>query len=185
MKDTHRNGPASCCSIGKNARSRKGKASTATSQHRDAVFLVLEYLTSEEFQDWQARVRANVTILADGQKVMQNFAQEFATYKGKNLKAYSPPGYSAAIPPDVNESLSAKELRLAFPEAISKTDINTALRQAGERRTKHWPVCPSNPRIRRETVALILMGYFCASHERSSAFLFPRKSAHWICGEGM
>jgi multiple sugar transport system substrate-binding protein len=104
------------------------------SKYRDAAFQVLNYLTSDEFQDFAART-GNITILKDT-SVMKNFAADLPYMKGKNIKAMIPQQYAPPTLKTKYNSIANKEL-LAALEAVAKgADVNTALREATERNDK-------------------------------------------------
>jgi multiple sugar transport system substrate-binding protein len=108
---------------------------TSMTKNRDAVFQVLAYVTSDEFQQWVAG-RAVTPILKDSSKLMAQFGAGEPLYKGKNVKALLPNSFAD---PAVNVFRIglATEVQNALVDYVSKgADLNTALRQATERQDK-------------------------------------------------
>ncbi|TMV47205.1 extracellular solute-binding protein [Paenibacillus mesophilus] len=105
-----------------------------TSKNREAAFQVLNYMTSDEFQNYSAR-SGNITILKDT-SVMKQFAVDLPYVKGKNMKAVLPAKYAVPTLKTKHNGIANKEL-LAALEAVSKgADYVTALREASERNDK-------------------------------------------------
>lgn len=108
---------------------------TSMSKKRDAAFQVLAYVTSDEFQEWQAK-GGTPSILKDQSKVMQNFGVNQPLYKGKNMKAILPAKFAAPTMKTRYQGIADKEVLTALNEYSAGKDINSALREAAERTDK-------------------------------------------------
>lgn len=109
---------------------------TSMSKHRDAAFQVLAYVTSDEFQQWQAK-NGIPSILKNQSKIMQNFGINQPLYKGKNINAILPAKFAAPTMKTKYQSIADKELLTALGEYSAGKDLNSALREAAER-TDKW-----------------------------------------------
>ncbi|TNJ61995.1 extracellular solute-binding protein [Paenibacillus hemerocallicola] len=102
-----------------------------TSKNRDAAFQVLSYLTSNEFQQFVVR-NGYIPILKD-QSIAQQIGADIPEYKGKNIKAALPKTFAPPTIKTKYQSIANTETSAALNAVVSGTDVNTALREAGER----------------------------------------------------
>jgi multiple sugar transport system substrate-binding protein len=105
---------------------------TSMSKQRDAAFQVLAYITSDEFQEWQAK-NGVPTILNDQTKVMAGFGIHQPLYKGKHIKAILPEKFAGPTLKPRYQSIADKEVLNALGEYSAGKDVNSALREAAER----------------------------------------------------
>ncbi|MBD2862865.1 ABC transporter substrate-binding protein [Paenibacillus oceani] len=105
---------------------------TSMSKQRDAAFQVLAYITSDEFQEWQAK-NGVPTILNDQTRVMTDFGINQPLYKGKNIKAILPEKFAGPTLKPRYQSMADKEVLNALGEYSAGKDVNSALREAAER----------------------------------------------------
>ncbi|CAG7609064.1 hypothetical protein PAESOLCIP111_01129 [Paenibacillus solanacearum] len=107
-----------------------------TSKHREQAFEVMAYLTSEEYQRYQAESLATSSILKNPD-IMKNFAKGSvyeSYYKGKNIKALLPEKFAPYSPKDQYTRVVEAPLAEAMMKvAKNQSDINTALRQTSEK----------------------------------------------------
>jgi ABC-type glycerol-3-phosphate transport system substrate-binding protein len=108
---------------------------SAGSKNKDAAFQVLDYVTSNEFQEFFVK-RGSPSILKDKSKLDALFASEVPYLKGKNVKSLLPEKFAAPTVKTVHQAAADKELLTALTEWINGKDVNNALREASERLDK-------------------------------------------------
>ncbi|MDF2722384.1 MAG: hypothetical protein K0Q59_2059 [Paenibacillus sp.] len=108
---------------------------TKLSKNQDAAFRVLEYVTSVEYQSFQASTFATAPSIKNVDEVMKSFGSQIKGASGKNFKAMIPKKYAdiQGLTPYFN--IGNSEMVAALGE-YSSTDINTAIRNAAERANK-------------------------------------------------
>jgi multiple sugar transport system substrate-binding protein len=110
---------------------------TAQSKEKDAAFMVLETILSDEVQTEFVR-NGRMTVLSS-QKVRDEFGKGVPEFQGKNVLAMSKPKIAKMVPiQNMNEGEAEKIINNAFQAVVNKEkDINTALRDADEQLNKH------------------------------------------------
>jgi multiple sugar transport system substrate-binding protein len=105
------------------------------SKSRDAAFQVLAYIASDEFQEWMGRTTAILPVSKNPDKLMQTFGADLPGFQGKNVKSLIPRTYAPlTITPYLTTGNS--EMTTALKDYLGGKDLNTALREAGERADK-------------------------------------------------
>ncbi|TNJ63002.1 carbohydrate ABC transporter substrate-binding protein [Paenibacillus hemerocallicola] len=108
---------------------------TSMSKSRDAAFQVLAYIASDEFQEWMGRTTAILPVSKNPDKLMQTFGADLPGFQGKNVKSLIPRTYAPlTITPYLTTGNS--EMTTALKDYLGGKDLNTALREAGERADK-------------------------------------------------
>jgi multiple sugar transport system substrate-binding protein len=110
---------------------------SSNSQHRNAAFQVLDYVTSDEYQMEENR-KGILPILKDTSKYISEFGSESPFFKGKNIKGFIPgklaePALKTAFDDEAKAQLNGQ---MIGDVANGKIDVNTALREAAERADK-------------------------------------------------
>lgn len=104
---------------------------TATSKQRDAAFQVMAYMTSDEFQNYVVRT-GTLPILKESTEIFENFGKNEAYFEGKNLKAFLPERFADPSVTTRYQDIANVQVNAALNSFVSGTDVNTALREAGE-----------------------------------------------------
>lgn len=108
---------------------------TSKSKHKEDAFEVLAYLTSDEFQLTQSK-KGIITVL-NNDSIKAAFGQETSDYKGKNIKSLLPKIQAPnMIESKYNSNASAALTTAFYDYVLGKKDMNTALREAGEKVNK-------------------------------------------------
>ncbi|TVY07073.1 ABC transporter substrate-binding protein [Paenibacillus cremeus] len=103
------------------------------SKNKDAAFQVMAYVTSDEFQEFMNK-SGNPSILKDPSKLKSTFAADASYFKGKNVKSMLPAKFAAPTEKSKYQTIADTEMQNALVDyATGKKDINSALRDAGER----------------------------------------------------
>ncbi|MCC2684622.1 MAG: extracellular solute-binding protein family 1 [Paenibacillaceae bacterium] len=103
---------------------------TATSKNKDADFLVISTVTSDEVQTDLTR-QGRLSILQDP-KIKDAFGADLAFLKGKNMKAIFATKPAKAYVPTVYDDFGL--LNTAMKDVVAKKkDVNTALREAEDK----------------------------------------------------
>lgn len=110
---------------------------TKTSKHKEDAFDAIAYMTSAEFQSHLAR-KGMLPILKDKVAGMAEFGQEVPQLKNRNVKALMPDKFapSALTKSEIVKAQSPGHTAYfdAYQNVVLGTkDINTALREAGEK----------------------------------------------------
>lgn len=105
---------------------------TKTNKAKTEAFAVLDYLTSPEFQQFQADTQGAFTVLKDN-KTNESLGKSIPEYAGKNVKDLLPGKFAPPTVKSRYQAVADKELIAALEAYVSGTDVNTALREAGER----------------------------------------------------
>lgn len=110
---------------------------TNTSKQRDAAFQVLDFLTSEPYQQWAAANLGAVPSLKNTDAIMNRFGENVAGFSGKNAKALTFPksAQMQQTSPYYN-SIGVQEISTAINSFLAGKDANTVLREAAERADK-------------------------------------------------
>lgn len=104
---------------------------TSMSKHKDIVFDIMTYLTSEEYQ--LEKSKAGIIPVVTSEKVKAAFAQDVVGLKGKNVKALVP--NQSAVPSVKTAQYSLGGgffVRAATQIVKGEKDLNTALQDADE-----------------------------------------------------
>ncbi|TNJ62661.1 extracellular solute-binding protein [Paenibacillus hemerocallicola] len=109
---------------------------TKLSKNRDAAFQVLNYLTSNEYQEWAARNLGYMPSLRDAQPIMEHFGKDIPSFAGKNSKALVFDSYADMQQASPYYGLGVIEMSKAINEHLKGKDVNTVLREANERADK-------------------------------------------------
>ncbi|MDF2717070.1 MAG: hypothetical protein K0R28_3995 [Paenibacillus sp.] len=106
---------------------------TKTSKFKDQAFEAIAFLASEEYQ--LPAVKKGIFHTALKSETLRNaFGQEADMYKGKNTKAMLPQKYAPGAPLTRFNNIARDRLYVAYLEvARGLKDLNTALREAGEK----------------------------------------------------
>lgn len=105
---------------------------TNMTDHRDAAFQVLTYMTSDEFQEWNIR-RGNPSILKDQSKIIAYFGADEGIYEGKNIDSLLPKRFAEPTMKTEFQPIADQEILAALGEYSAGKDLNTVLREAAER----------------------------------------------------
>jgi multiple sugar transport system substrate-binding protein len=108
----------------------------STSENRDAAFLYLSAIASEEYQLQQARL-GNIPVLATKGNFLESFGKDAPQLKGKNIKALLVERPATPFRFQQDQGLVDAVVDKAFDSVATGTkDINTALREAEEQANK-------------------------------------------------
>ncbi|MFC3772488.1 ABC transporter substrate-binding protein [Paenibacillus sp. GCM10012303] len=108
---------------------------TSKSKSRDAAFQVLAFIASDEFQEWLGKTTAILPVAKDPNKLMRTFGADLPGFQGKNVKALIPRTYAPlTITPYL--TIGNSEMTTALKDHLAGQDVNTVLREAGERADK-------------------------------------------------
>ncbi|UQZ82636.1 Bacterial extracellular solute-binding protein [Paenibacillus konkukensis] len=105
------------------------------SKNKDAAFQVLDYVTSDEFQQYFVKA-GNFSILKNQTELMKTFAADDPYMKGKNIKALLPAKFADPTEKTEYQAIADKEMLNALVAVDGGKDENTALREAEERANK-------------------------------------------------
>lgn len=107
---------------------------TSTSEHKDAAFQAIAYLTSDDFQ-MQCSKEGLFVPISSNPDVMKAFGQNNPLYQGKNVQALRPKKYAPAGSVNKYNSMASGKLDIKGI-ILGNKDINTALREAAENTDK-------------------------------------------------
>jgi len=112
-------------------------AISAQSEHKDAAFLVLDTMLSDEVQTEMAR--NGRTPVIDKRDVQDQYGKNFKQFEGKNVIAMTKLKYAVIAPVQyLSEGQADGFVNKAFESvANGQKDVNTALREADEQLNKH------------------------------------------------
>lgn len=103
----------------------------ATSKQKDTAFDIISFLTSEEFQTSNNR-KGYATVLKN-EEIRQQFGQDLAKFKGKNVLAMFPNKQASPLTYTEFTDFSGTQFYNAFVSIVTKEkDLNTAMREAAE-----------------------------------------------------
>lgn len=109
-----------------------GMSSTIDPKHRDAAFLVMEHLLSDEMQK-ELTASGGLATPLKSQEVKAVFAQNQDAWKGKNIKAVTAQKPAAPVPYHEYNRFGQSATGNALVSVIlGEKDVNTALREAEE-----------------------------------------------------
>ncbi|TNJ63756.1 carbohydrate ABC transporter substrate-binding protein [Paenibacillus hemerocallicola] len=110
---------------------------TGKSKQRDAAFLALAYLTSEQYQEWAAKTLGSLPSLRNAEPLIKNFGESIPNFAGKNVQALLFPksAQMQQTSPYYN-SVGVREITTAINDYLAGKDANTVLREASERADK-------------------------------------------------
>lgn len=101
------------------------------SKNKDAAFLVIQYLLSDEVQAIMAR-QGRLPIVKN-EEVRKEYAKDLKGMEGKNLAAFFKDTLGEPVPTTKFDSIAKTAVNSAFNQAGTNVlDVNTALRQAEE-----------------------------------------------------
>lgn len=101
-------------------------------EHRDAAFLVLEQLLSDEIQKERSAEKALATPLKS-EEVKAVFGSNVDVWEGKNIAAVTSQQPAASVPYSPYNKYAQSAIRTAMVSVIlNEKDVNTALREAEE-----------------------------------------------------
>ncbi|WP_019535185.1 ABC transporter substrate-binding protein [Paenibacillus ginsengihumi] len=108
---------------------------TATSPHKDAAFLTIATVTSDEVQMDMSR-QGRFSVL-NNQSIRDAFGADLAFMQGKNIQAIYKTKPAKTFVPTKYDGLSMGKINTALSDIIEKgKDVNTALREAEESANK-------------------------------------------------
>ncbi|MDF2715507.1 MAG: hypothetical protein K0R28_2432, partial [Paenibacillus sp.] len=109
-----------------------------TSKHKEAAFEAMAYLTSAEFQSAATKQGTILPVLKD-KSIVQQFGQESALYKGKNVGALLPKQFAPVPAEPFSEFTATAQSALygIYKKVVTgNADINTAFREGTEEANK-------------------------------------------------
>ena len=106
-----------------------------TSKHKDLVFEIIAYVTSEEIQMDMTK-NARMTAL-NNNEIKKHYAENFDIMKGKNMNAIINNKSAGINPSDYDVELSGYVNQAGYDVALGRKDINTALRERQEQGDKY------------------------------------------------
>ena len=105
-----------------------------TSKHKELVFDIIRYLTSEELQLNMTK-NARMTAL-NNEAMKKQFGESLPVMKGKNLAGALKTKMAGITPSDYDVPVSGIVNKAGSSVALNKKDVNTALRDAQEEADK-------------------------------------------------
>jgi multiple sugar transport system substrate-binding protein len=108
---------------------------TSMSKNKQAAFNVMQYVTSEEYQQWMVANGSAFSSLKDP-KMLDAYGKDAQYLKSRNVKSLLPKTFAPPTVKSAYQALADKEGYTALEEYLNGTDINTALRNASERLEK-------------------------------------------------
>lgn len=109
-------------------------AITSSSEHKEAAFEAISYLSSKEFQVGKTKEGILLPVLSD-KSLMKTFGESAPMYQGKFVEAIFPKSFAKVQDGIYSEyfSIATKHARLALEQTfLGQKDINTAFREASE-----------------------------------------------------
>lgn len=101
------------------------------SNHKEAAFPVIAYLTSDEFQNSMAR-HGQIPILKNAE-FMDLYGADIPALAGRNIKSLVPTKFAAPAFKGIYQTIANSEVTNAYYAVIlGQKDINTAMRDANE-----------------------------------------------------
>ncbi|TMV47366.1 extracellular solute-binding protein [Paenibacillus mesophilus] len=105
---------------------------SSSSKYKEQSFEIISYLTTEEFQTYQAR-KGYAPIVKNNAEIMKVVGQDTDVLKGKNVKALLPEKFASPVMLSQQSSAVETALWKALENIVqNKSDMNTALREAME-----------------------------------------------------
>lgn len=111
---------------------------TRISEHKDAAFQAIAYLTSAEYQIWASRKGFMEGPSNKDSRIIAEFGKEIPYWQGRNAKALIPDKYAAPYALTSYDTVGTNPLTAQINKLIigETPDVNTALRMAADEADK-------------------------------------------------
>lgn len=104
---------------------------TATSKYKEQAFEIISYLTTDEFQSFQAK--KGYAPIVKNPEIAKQIGQDTDVLKGKNVKSLLPDKFASPVMLSRQSAATETAMYKALEDIVqNKTDINSALRTAAE-----------------------------------------------------